>query len=66
MAGAYELTSQGFLPVLRELLEEAGFRKITVYWEGTDEDTGEGNDEFTPSIRGEACPGWIAYLVADK
>ncbi len=54
------------LPELRELLEEAGFRKITVYWEGTDEDTGEGNDEFTPSIRGEACPGWIAYLVAEK
>ena len=28
--------------------------------------TGEGNDEFTPTRRGEACQGWIAYLVAEK
>ena len=54
------------LPELREILSDAGFDKVTVYWEGTDKKTGEGNDEFTPSIRGEACPGWIAYLVAEK
>lgn len=54
------------LPELRELLTEAGFRKVTVYWEGTDEETGEGDDNFSPSTRGEACPGWIAYLVAEK
>ena len=53
------------LPELQELLYEAGFSKVTVYWEGTDED-GEGNDEFTPTSVGEACPGWIAYLVAEK
>ncbi|MHC4413988.1 MAG: SAM-dependent methyltransferase [Planctomycetota bacterium] len=53
------------LPELRELLTEAGFAKVTVYWEGTDEETGEGNDEFTASTRGEACQGWIAYLVAE-
>ena len=54
------------LPELRELLAEAGFAKVTVYWEGTDEETGEGDDEFRPSDRGEACPGWIAYLVAQE
>ncbi|MCH8342929.1 MAG: class I SAM-dependent methyltransferase [Planctomycetes bacterium] len=54
------------LPELRELLAEAGFAKVTVYWEGTDEETGEGDDEFRPSARGEACPGWIAYLVAQE
>jgi SAM-dependent methyltransferase len=54
------------LPELRELLAEAGFRSVTVYWEGTDEDTGEGNGEFSPSTRGEACPGWVAYLVAAR
>ena len=54
------------LPEIQELLYEAGFSKVTVYWEGTDEETGEGNDEFTPSTRGEACQGWIAYLAAEK
>jgi SAM-dependent methyltransferase len=54
------------LPEIQELLREAGFRDVTVYWEGTDEETGEGNDDFTPSRRGEACEGWIAYLAAEK
>lgn len=54
------------LPEIREMLAEAGFDPVTVYWEGTDEKTGEGNDEFTPSDRGEACPGWIAYIVAER
>jgi len=54
------------LPELREVLLEAGFRRTTVYWEGTDPKTGEGNSEFTPSERGEACAGWIAYIVAEK
>ena len=53
------------LPEIQEILTDAGFRNVTVYWEGTDED-GEGNDEFTPSKQGEACPGWIAYLVGEK
>jgi cyclopropane fatty-acyl-phospholipid synthase-like methyltransferase len=53
------------LPEIRELLEEAGFKKSTVYWEGTDDD-GEGNGEFTPEEKGEADAGWIAYIVAEK
>lgn len=52
-------------PELRELLEEAGFRKSTLYWEGEDED-GEGNGEFTPNDKGEADLAWIAYIVAEK
>lgn len=54
------------LPEIQELLHEAGFSKVTVYWEGTDEETGEGNDEFKPSRCGEACQGWIAYVAAEK
>lgn len=54
------------LPELRELLIEAGFSRVTVYWQGTDEETGDGNGEFTPVERGEADPAWIAYLVAEK
>lgn len=53
------------LPEIRELLAEAGFRKTTVYWEGTDDD-GEGDDEFIPVERGEADPAWIAYVVAER
>ena len=54
------------LPELQELLTEAGFAKVTVYWEGTDEETEEGDGEFKPTTVGEACAGWIAYLVAEK
>ncbi len=54
------------LPEIQELLREAGFREVNVYWEGTDEETGQGNDEFKPARRGEACQGWIAYIAAEK
>ena len=53
------------LPEIQELLKEAGFRDVTVWWEGTDED-GDGDGEFSPDEEGEACEGWIAYLTAEK
>ena len=53
------------LPEIQEVLKEAGFRKVTVYWEGTDED-GEGDGEFTPDDKGEADAGWIVYIVAEQ
>jgi hypothetical protein len=53
------------LPELRELLAEAGFERVTVYWEGDDGDGG-GNGEFTPNAQGDADATWIAYLVAEK
>jgi SAM-dependent methyltransferase len=53
------------LPEIRELLEEAGFSKVSVYWEGEDED-GEGNGEFSEDPHGEADPAWIAYIIAQK
>lgn len=52
-------------PEIRDLLHEAGFRKVSVYWEGEDED-GEGNGIFSPSGTGEADLAWIAYIVAEK
>ena len=54
------------LPELQELLHEAGFSDVTVYWQGTDEETGEGNGIFDPATVGEADPGWICYLTAQK
>lgn len=52
------------LPEVRELLLEAGAGSATVYWEGTDEETGEGDGIYTPSEQGDADAGWIAYIVA--
>lgn len=54
------------LPEIRELLAEAGFADITVYWEGTDAENNEGNGIFKPSESGDADPGWICYIVAEK
>jgi len=54
------------LPEIRELLLEAGFSTATVYWEGTDEETGEGDGIYTPSEQGDADAGWIAYIVARR
>ena len=54
------------LPELQELLLEAGFKNVTVYWQGTDEDTGEGNGVFEPAIKGDADPGWISFISAEK
>lgn len=53
------------LPELQELLLESGFQKVSVYWEGADED-GEGNGEWSVTRHGDADEGWIAYLVAEK
>ena len=54
------------LPEIRELLMEAGFSDTVVYWEGTEEDTGEGDGEWAVSEQGEACEGWVAYIVGIK
>lgn len=52
------------LAEIQELLSEAGYYRIEVYWEGTDKD-GEGNGIFRPTTKGEVCAGWIAYIVAE-
>jgi hypothetical protein len=52
------------IPEVRELLEEAGFSSVDVYFEGIDPDTDEGDGEFTLIHEAENCPGWIAMFVA--
>ena len=54
------------LPEIREMLTEAGFKNVTVYWEGTEEGTDEGDGNFEPAEEGEADPAWICYVVAEK
>lgn len=47
---------------IRDIMDEVGFARTEVLWEGTDED-GEGDGEFTPSETGEECDSWVAYIV---
>jgi SAM-dependent methyltransferase len=54
------------LPELQELLTEAGFSRVTVYWEEVDEETGAGTGSYSPATVGEADPCWICFLVAEK
>ncbi len=51
------------LPEVRDLLTNAGFRKVEVYWEGADDD-GEPDGDFQASTEGDTSPAWIAYIVA--
>lgn len=52
-------------PEIKELLFEAGFKKVNFYWEGED-DEGEGNGDFFPDDKGVPDLSWIAYIVAEK
>jgi hypothetical protein len=54
------------LPELCELLDEAGFSKVTVYWEEVDPETGDGTGVYSPATVGSADPGWVCFLVAEK
>jgi len=53
------------LPEIRELLDEAGFSKTTIYWQGFDAD-GDPDGDFKPTLEGEADPSWICYISAEK
>ncbi|WP_374032233.1 class I SAM-dependent methyltransferase [Bdellovibrio bacteriovorus] len=50
---------------VRDIMEEVGFKKTHVYWEGTAPD-GSGDGNFTRVDHGEACQSWIAYVVGEK
>jgi SAM-dependent methyltransferase len=52
------------LPELQELLSEAGFSDVNVYWDCS---KGEDDDElFRPRLRAKNQPGWLAYIVARR
>lgn len=53
------------IPEVREIMEEAGFKKTHLYWEGTARN-GSGDGVFTRTERGEACLSWIAYIIGEK
>lgn len=53
------------LAELKDLFEEAGFKKVNYYWEGTDDD-GEGDGNYSKVDKGEICDSWVAYIVGEK
>ena len=54
------------LPEIQEMLHETGFSNVTVHWEGTDEETGEGDGCYSPSTHGDADPSWVCFVTAEK
>ncbi len=53
------------IPELTDVLEEAGFGEVQIYWEGTDKD-GDGNGVFRHSRKGDDSEAYIAYVAALK
>lgn len=54
------------LPEVQEILQEAGFSKVTVYWQQWDEEEDEPSGIFEPATDGDADPGWICMISAEK
>lgn len=54
------------LPELKDLLLEAGFKHVDIYWEGDDPDDDGGNGIFSRRTKAESCPIWVAYIVGIK
>lgn len=53
------------IPELRDLLDDAGFKKTFVYWEGTDK-RGNGTGDFHKKEKEIHCSAWVGYVVALK
>ena len=53
------------IPELREIMQEVGFKKTHIYWEGTNS-KGGGNGKFKRTEVGESCLSWVAYIVAER
>ncbi len=50
------------LPELQELMLEAGFSKVTVYWDASEDVDVE---DYRPRRVAENQPGWLAYLIGE-
>ena len=51
------------IPETVDILKEAGFDKVEVYWEGADSE-GEPDGDFQVNTEGDTAPAWVAYIVA--
>lgn len=50
---------------LREVLQDAGFKKTVVLWESQDE-KGRGQGEYLPTEEADSARSWVAYVVGVK
>jgi SAM-dependent methyltransferase len=50
------------IPEVRDVMLDAGFDDVAVYWEGTGRN-GRGSGKFHRRERGESCSIWVAYVV---
>ena len=53
------------IPEIEDLLEEAGFSEVRVYWEDEDQ-KGEGSGTFRHRKIAENTLSWVAYIVGIK
>lgn len=53
------------IPEVRELLLQAGYSRVNVYWEEPD-DEGEGSGEFSIQQTTTQDPSWVTYVVGVK
>ncbi len=53
------------IPEIRDLLMEAGFARVDVYWEGATED-GDGDGNWRITTEAEMDPSWLCYVVARR
>lgn len=53
------------IPEIREVLDEVGFARSVVYWEGSTKG-GKGNSVYRRAERGTADFAWVAYVVGVK
>ena len=51
---------------LKEILEEAGFRNVTLYRQAFDEETDEPLDEYVPGEDAGDFACWLGYIVAER
>jgi hypothetical protein len=51
------------LPEVVDILKDAGFKNVTVYWEG-DDGNGGGNGVFRAAKSAEPCATYITYIAA--
>lgn len=52
------------IPEITEILAEAGFDRVAIYWEEIDHSTGFGNSRFRRMTTARNAEGWIAFFVA--
>jgi hypothetical protein len=53
------------IPEIRDVLTDAGFKRVTVYWEG-DDGKGGGNGIFRAATKGDPSQSFIGYIVAER